>query len=205
MKELFLLILILLIFSIKSEIDTSKMIIIYYSRTGNTELFFNYIKEIIYIDSYKIEPLIPYPEDSDVMHELARIEYKAKSRPEIKNPLTNVTKYKKILLGYPLWNSHLPNIIITQLLKLNLLGKTIYPFNTDGSSGVGNSIDDIKLHSVGAIIKKGFDIKASMIKDKEQSMKKIKEWLKNNFGYEYESEKILKINILIIIIYFLLF
>jgi len=205
MKELFFFILILFIFSIKSEIDTSKMIIIYYSRTGNTELFFNYIKELINIDSYKIEPLNPYPIDSDIMHELARIEYKAKSRPEIKDPLTNVTKYKKILLGYPLWNSHLPNIIITQLLKLNLLGKTIYPFNTDGSSGVGNSITDIKLHSVGAIIKKGIDIKASMIKDKEYSIKIIKKWLKDNFGYEYESEKILKFKLIIIIIYFLFF
>ena len=205
MKELFFFILILFIFSIKSEIDTSKMIIIYYSRTGNTELFFNYIKELINIDSYKIEPLNPYPIDSDIMHELARIEYKAKSRPEIKDPLTNVTKYKKILLGYPLWNSHLPNIIITQLLKLNLLGKTIYPFNTDGSSGVGNSITDIKIHTVGAIIKNGIDIKASMIKDKEQSIKKIKKWLKDNFGYEYESENILKFKLIIIVIYFLLF
>ena len=205
MKELIFFILILFIFSIKSEIDTSKMIIIYYSKTGNTELFCNYIKELINIDSYKIEPLNPYPIDSDIMHELARIEYKAKSRPEIKDPLTNVTKYKKILLGYPLWNSHLPNIIITQLLKLNLLGKTIYPFNTDGSSGVGNSITDIKLHSVGAIIKKGIDIKASMIKDKEYSIKIIKKWLKDNFGYEYESEKILKFKLIIIIIYFLFF
>jgi len=205
MKELFFFILILFIFSIKSEIDTSKMIIIYYSKTGNTELFCNYIKELINIDSYKIEPLNPYPLDSGIMHELARIEYKAKSRPEIKDPLTNVTKYKKILLGYPLWNSHLPNIIITQLLKLNLLGKTIYPFNTDGSSGVGNSISDIKIHTVGAIIKNGIDIKASMIKDKEQSIKKIKKWLKDNFGYEYESENILKFKLIIIVIYFLLF
>ena len=204
MKELFLFLLILFIFSIKSEIDTSKMIIIYFSKTGNTELFCDYIKEIINVDSYKIEPLNPYPLDSDIMHELARIEYKAKSRPEIKDPITNITKYKKILLGYPLWNSHLPNIVITQLLKLNLLGKTIYPFNTDGSSGVGNSVNDIKLHSVGAIIKNGFDIKASMIKDKEYSMKKIKEWLKNNFGYEYENQKILKIKLIIIVIFFLL-
>ena len=205
MKELFLFILIIFTFSIKSELDTSKMVIIYYSRTGNTDLFCKYIRELINIDTYKITPLIPYPEDQDVMHQLARIEYKAKSRPEIKDPITNVTKYKKILLGYPLWNSHLPNIIITQLLKLNLLGKTIYPFNTDGSSGVGNSIDDLKLHTVGAIIKNGIDIKASKIKDKEYSMKIIKAWLKKNFGYEYESEKILKINLIIIAIYFLLF
>ena len=95
--------------------------------------------------------------------------------------------------------------MITQLLKLNLLGKTIYPFNTDGSSGVGNSVDDMKLYSVGAIIKKGFDIKASMITDKEYSMKKIKEWLKKNFGYEYESECILRVKLIIIMIYFLLF
>ena len=179
------------------------MLIIYFSYTGNTELFSNYIKEIINVDSYKIEPINSYQSQS--INYIAKKERKEKARPEIKSPLTNITKYKKILLGYPIWNSHIPNIAITQLLKLNFLGKTIYPFNTNEGSGTGNSISDIKLYSVGAIVKPGFDIKGSMIRsNKDESIKEIKRWLKFNFGYEYNFEKKFSYNLLIMLIYLLL-
>ena len=197
-------ILIILLFSnSKEEIDTSKMLIIYFSYTGNTELFSNYIKEIINVDSYKIEPINSYQSQS--INYIAKKERKEKARPEIKSPLTNITKYKKILLGYPIWNNHIPNIAITQLLKLNFLGKTIYPFNTNEGSGTGNSISDIKLYSVGAIVKQGFDIKGSMIRsNKDESIKEIKRWLKYNFGYEYNFETKFSYNLLIMLIYLLL-
>ena len=198
-----ILILILLISNSKEEIDTSKMLIIYFSYTGNTELFSNYIKEIINVESYKIEPISSY--QSQTINDTAKKERKEKARPEIKSPLTNITKYKSILLGYPIWNSHIPNIVITQLLKLNFFGKKIYPFNTHDGSGVGDSITDIKLYSVGAIVKPGFNIKGSMIRNnKDDSIKAIKQWLKFNFGYIYNFEKKLNYNLLIMLIYILL-
>ena len=181
------------------------MLIIYFTYTGNTELFSNYIKEIISIDSYKIEPINSYPTESESMNYRAKKEWEEKIRPEIKSPLTNITKYKKILLGYPLWNSHIPSIVASQLLKLNFLGKTIYPFNTHGGSGIGNSISDIRLYAIGAIVKRGFDIKGSMIRNsKEDSIKKIKKWLKTNFGYEYNFEIKTNYNLLIMLIYIIL-
>ena len=181
------------------------MIIIYFTRTGNTELFSDYIKEIINIDSYKIIPVNPYPKDSQEMTNLAKREYSENFRPEIKDPIINITKYKKILLGYPLWNSHIPNIIISQLVKLKLLGTTIYPFNTNEGSGIGNSIVDIKLYSLGAIVKNGFSLKGSKIKtDKESCIKEIKVWLKNSFGYEYNFKKKIEVKLLLIVIIFIL-
>ena len=186
----------------KEEIDTSNMLIIYFTFTGNTELLSNYIKEIINIDSYKIEPINPY--QSQTINYTAKKEWKEKARPEIKSPLTNITKYKKILLGFPLWNSHLPNIVITQLLKLNFSGKKIFPFNTHDGSGTGDSMRDIKLNSIGAIVKPGFNIKGSMIRNnKDDSIKEIKLWLKFYFGYEYNFKKNLNYNLLIMLIYIL--
>ena len=74
-----------------------------------------------------------------------------------------------------IWFSYLPNIVITQLLKLNFEGKTIYPFNTHETSGIGNSNQEIKLYTPGAIVKKGFAIKGSVIRiNKEDSMKEIR-------------------------------
>ena len=196
-------IIIIFIISIKSEVDTSKMLIIFFTRTGNTELFTDYIKECLNIESYKIIPLNEYPSDTNEMTQRARKERNTTDRPIIIQPLTDITKYNKILLGYPIWFSYLPNIVITQLLKLNFEGKTIYPFNTHETSGIGNSNQEIKLYTPGAIVKKGFAIKGSVIRiNKEDSMKEIKKWLKYHFGYEYNFKEKKRFK-LIYLIYFI--
>ena len=178
---------IFLLISAEYSIDTSKILLIYYTRTGNTELFANYIKEIVNISSFKIVPVTPYPENDDTMFSLVRQEQSNNTRPEIQNPLTDISKYDNILLGYPLWFSHLPNIVISQLEKLNLNNKTIYPFNTHGSSGIGSSVNEIKEYAKGANVKDGFPISASNIKNKTKSKEDIENWLDDNFDLDESS------------------
>lgn len=179
--KIFPIILLFLIVAIKNEIDSSKIFIIYFTRTGNTELFANYIKEKVNCGSYKIVPDIAYPEDYNTMLNLAKEERNNNIKPKIKNPLTqtDISKYDIILLGYPIWHSYLPNIVINQLEQLNLSGKIIYPFNTHGGSGIANSITDIKKAASGATVKGGFEISSSNIQNKEKSMEKIEKWLNN--------------------------
>ena len=184
MKSIILL-LSLIAFSSQDQVDTSKMIIIYFTRTGNTELFANYIKEKMNIETiFKIEPETPYPENYDQTLAIARNEQSNKLRPEIKNPLTDVSKYDTILLGTPLWYSHIPNIVITQLEKLDLNGKTIYSFNTHGSSGLGYTITDIKEYATGATVKDdGFPLAGTYVRNnKENAMNDISSWVEKNFG-----------------------
>ena len=175
---------IFLLISAEYSIDTSKILLIYFTRTGNTELFANYIKEIVNISSFKIVPATAYPEDDDAMFSLVKQEQSNNTRPEIQNPLTDISNYDIILLGYPLWFSHLPNIVISQLEKLDLNKKTIYPFNTHGSSGIGNSVNEIKEYAKGANVKDGFPISASNIKNKTKSMEEIEDWLDENFDLD---------------------
>ena len=180
----FVMIFFLLLNSLNS-IDQSKMLIIYFTRTGNTEIFSDYIKELSNITSYKIVPTTPYPQDYNQMLTIAREEQSNGARPEIQNPLTDISKYDNILLGYPLWFSHLPNIVITQLEKLNFTNKNIYPFNTHGGSGVGSSLNDIKQYAKGANVKNGFPIIGDSVRNnKEDSIEKIEDWLDDNFDKE---------------------
>ena len=139
---------------------------IFFTRTNNTLFFANYIIEILNIETYQINPSTPYTTDLNKMLELARQERSNNARPEIKNPLIDISKYDTILLGYPLWHSYLPNIVIHQLEKLNFQGKTIYPFNTYGTTGIGNSTIDIKNYSPEALVKEGFPISDYNIKIK---------------------------------------
>ena len=183
----FILLLILSIYSSQDKVDLSKMIIIYFTRTGNTELFANYIKENIDIASYKINPVTAYPEDYNEMLDVARNEQSNNARPEIKEPLTNISKYNIILLGYPIWYSHIPNIIITQLESLDLKGKTIYPFNTHGGSGIGSSINDIKQYAKDSDVKEGFPLNGNNVRNnKESAMNEIRSWIKTNFNIDVE-------------------
>ena len=180
MKEFFITIFLGLI-SIQNAIQRDKMIVIYFSRTGNTEKFANYIQKNANITSFKIIPSTPYPEDYDTMLNIAKEERETDARPEIQNPLTDISQYDYILLGYPIWHSHIPNIIITQLEKLNLNGKTIYPFNTHGGSGVGSSISDIKTYASGANVKDGKPINGNQIQSEEDE---VIDWLDDNFDLD---------------------
>ena len=54
--------------------------------------------------------------------------------------------------------------MITQIEKLDFKGKTIYLFNTYGSTGVGESVENIKTYAKGADVKKGFEISSEILK-----------------------------------------
>ena len=136
-------------------------------------------------------------------------------RPEIIEPLTDISKYDTILLGYPLWHSHLPRIVVNQLEQLDFRGKTIYPFNTFGSLGEAESINDIKRYCPNAIVKDGLPIQDSTSKVKEASMEIIVNWLDSNFvehaidenGRESISKNnslMVKVNFILLILYILL-
>ena len=179
MKVLF--IVLFLLIAMENSIENDKMLIIFFSLTGNTENFANYIQKNANITSFRIVPVTPYPDDFNSAAEIAQQERNNNSRPEIKDPLTNISQYNTILLGYPIWYSHIPNIVITQLEKLNFKGKTIYPFNTHGSSGVGSSISDIKEYAPEAKVMDGYPIKGSEIRNKEED---VKDWLDDIFDLD---------------------
>ena len=176
------------------QIDQSKAIIIYFSRAGynynvgkvdkgNTEMIVEYLQEVTDIDIYKIEPETPYPENYEETVNIAQNEKSSKARPAIKAPLTDISQYDTILLGYPIWHSDLPNIVMTQLEMLNFEGKTIYPFNTHEGSGKGNSINDIKASAPNANVKDGFALKGTDAR-KTSSHKSIRNWLKDQMDID---------------------
>ena len=153
------------------QIDPSKIIIISFSKSGNTQIISDYINQSTNITLYNIKPKTSYPSSYDETLTIAQNEQNTNARPEIDNPLTDISNYDIILLGYPLWYGHLPNIVITQLELLDLENKEIYPFNTHGSSGISNSVNDIKKYASNANVHDGFPIKGSDAKSGESSVK----------------------------------
>ena len=181
-----------LLFFPSYQIDQSKAIIIFFSRAGenynvgtvdvgNTEMIVNYLKQVTNITSFKINPETDYPTNYQQMVTLAQNEKSSNARPSIKDPLTDISKYDTILLGYPIWHGDLPNIVMTQLEMLDFEGKTIYPFNTHEGSGLGRSISDIKNSAPKADVKDGFALRGTDAR-KEDSHESIRNWLSDRLG-----------------------
>ena len=84
----------------------SDTLIVYFSRTGNTQKIAQYLIELTGADSYVIEAAVPYT-DEDIAYGnsgcRANQEQNDKSvRPEIADPLPSLDGYDTVFLGYPI-------------------------------------------------------------------------------------------------------
>ncbi len=134
----------------EQEADVStKTLVIYFSCTGTTELVAEYITEILGADSYQIVPEDPYTEADLAYYTNGRADQEQNDpdvRPAISSGVENMDEYDTIILGYPIWHGQAPRIISTFLESYDFSWKTIVPFCTSHSSGIGSSADN--LHSL---------------------------------------------------------
>ena len=127
----------------------SRILIAYFSATNNTEGVANHLDAILDADLYEIIPERPYTAaDLDYNSDCRanREQNDASARPAISGGVENMEQYDVIFLGYPIWWGQAPKIISSFLESYDLNGKTIVPFCTSGSSGIGSSAAN--LHSL---------------------------------------------------------
>ena len=103
-------------------------------------------------DLYEIIPEDPYTEEDLAYYTDGRADQEQNNpdaRPAISGEVENMAQYDVVLLGYPIWHGQAPRIISTFLESYDFSGKTIVPFCTSHSSGIGSSDDD--LHSLAPV------------------------------------------------------
>lgn len=129
--------------------EGTKVLIAYFSATNNTESIANHLDAILDAGLYEIVPEQPYT-SADLNYNTDcranREQNDASARPAISGNVDNMEQYDVIFLGYPIWHGQAPKIIYTFLESYDLSGKTIVPFCTSGSSGIGSSATN--LHSL---------------------------------------------------------
>lgn len=122
-----------------------KTLVVYYSATGNTEAVANYIANAARGDLFELEPADPYTdEDLDYNDDNSRVsqEYADESLRDVELVSTTADgfeEYSLVYIGYPLWwgGAAWP---VNQFVENNdFTGKTVIPFCTSSSSGIGNS------------------------------------------------------------------
>ena len=128
--------------------DNSKTLVVYFSQTETTEKIAVHIADILDADVFEILPKIPYTsEDINYNNSSSRTtkeQSDASVRPEILDTIDNLDNYGTIVLGYPIWHGQAPKIIYTFLEAYDFSNKTIIPFCTSHSSGVGLSASNLK-------------------------------------------------------------
>lgn len=130
--------------------DEEKILVAYFSCTGNTEKIAGYIADTLEADIYEIVPAEPYTEeDLDYYDETSRAaleqDENSKARPEIDGELENAEDYDVIYIGYPIWWGRLPKIIYTFLETYDFSGKYIVPFCSSAGTGITVSVEEIKV------------------------------------------------------------
>jgi flavodoxin len=128
----------------------TKVLVAYFSATNNTRPLAEYVADAAGADLYEITPAVPYT-SADLNYNdsstRATVEQNdASARPAISGSVENMADYDVVFIGYPIWWGQAPRIISTFLESYDLSGKTIIPFCTSGSSGIGSSATN--LHSL---------------------------------------------------------
>ena len=72
------------------------------------------------------------------------------ARPAISGSVDNMEQYDTVFIGYPIWWGQAPRIVSTFLESYDFSGKTIVPFCTSGSSGIGSSAQNLHALASGA-------------------------------------------------------
>ena len=128
--------------------DKNKILVAYFSATGNTKTLAETAAEVLGADLYEIKPEFPYTEeDLDYKDETKRATVEQrdeKTRPALADKNAPVDKYGTIVLAFPIWWGIEPRIIDTFVETYNLSNKTIIPICTSGGSGIGSSGENLK-------------------------------------------------------------
>lgn len=119
---------------------SNKILVVYFSWSGNTKTVGQYIAQKTQADVFEVERVKPYPDKYELCVEEAHAEIG--KRPAIKGEIKNISDYDVIFIGAPVWSGTIPMPMFTFLEKYDFKGKTVIPFCTCYTSE-GNSLNDI--------------------------------------------------------------
>lgn len=126
---------------------TGKTLVVYFSAQGHTEEVANKIANNLGADIFELEPVDAYSSDDlDWTDSNSRVsqEHDDESLRNIELVSTSVENwedYDTVLIGYPIWWGIAAWPVDTFVKANDFTGKTVIPFCTSSSSGLGDSGD----------------------------------------------------------------
>lgn len=143
--------------SVNAEtVDAKKILVVYYSHSGNTKQVANKIHKKAGGDIFEIKTSHKYTSAYKEHTEQAKKEIAEGFKPELTTKVDNIKKYDVIFIGTPIWWGTMAPPVLTFLSEYDLSGKTVVPFCTHGGGGQARTFADIaKLAPKSKILKGG--------------------------------------------------
>lgn len=164
-----------------------KVLILYLSRTKNTQAVAEIIHQQIGGKMIALALKTPYPEDYKAIVAKVASENETGFYPALKTTIDSISNYNLVFIGFPTWGMKLPPPIKSFLKQYDLSGKTIIPFNTNAGYGLGSSFVELKNLAPESNVLKGYKTKGGIERDgihfviegekKIQVQLEIKKWL----------------------------
>lgn len=129
----------------ETQPETGKTLVVYYSASGNTERVAKDIAEAAGADLFEIVPTEVYTsEDLNWTNSDSRVsrEHDDESLRDVPLTTTEVPdwdSYDTVFIGYPIWWGIAAWPVDTFVKNNDFSGKTVIPFATSSSSGMGQS------------------------------------------------------------------
>ena len=124
---------------------SGNVLIAYYSATGNTEEVANVIADATGGDLFELEPVEPYTDDDlNWTDDNSRVsqEHEDESLRDVElvsSTPENWDSYDTVFIGYPIWWGIAAWPVDSFVESNDFTGKTVIPFATSASSGMGES------------------------------------------------------------------
>lgn len=127
----------------------AKYLIVFASRSGNTERVAQQIRTVLDCDMLEVEPQTAYESDYDAMLGRARAELAAIREgncPAVRTSVESFEGYDLVFVGYPVWHGSMATTMQAFLHNhaSKLTGKRIALFATSGGSGISTSVNEAK-------------------------------------------------------------
>ncbi len=149
-----------------------KTLIAYYSRGGATRKVAETIQKVTNGDLFEIKGEKNYGNYFTALG-IARKEFSGNELPKVVDKVKGFGSYDRILIGFPIWYSKCPQLVLSFVSQYNFLGKEVYPFCTSGMSGPETAVENLTKACTGATVHPGVRLNKA---DEE----KIRDWLGEN-------------------------
>lgn len=164
----------------------SKILVAYFSWSGNTQQLANWVAEKSDGELFRIVPEEAYASDFDGCADRAQTELRNGTRPPLSSHIEEeiMAEYDVIFVGFPIWWYDLPMPVWTFLEEYDLSGKTIIPFfSHNGSSSGASSISTIKrLCPDSTVVDDNLSVRGSSVSSAESQ---VTSWI-NDLGIKTE-------------------
>ena len=142
--------------------DNSKILVAYFSWSGNTETIAKRIAELTGGTLYEIQPATPYTSNyQELAYTVARNELDTDARPALKETDADFSNYDYVFIGCPVWWGTAPMIISTFCENYSFKDKTVIPFCTYLSTGRDATIQKINSLTPNSTHLSGFGVSGS--------------------------------------------